>query len=91
MKILHLSVKKEYFDQINSGEKKWEYRLMKPYWSTRLVQKQFDLIRISNGYPKRSDPDRTIERPWKGYEMVTILHKEFANVPKKVFAIRVND
>ena len=90
MKILHLSVKKEYFDQIKSKEKKWEYRLMKPYWSTRLIGKKFDLIRISNGYPKRTDNSKTIERPWKGYEMGSITHKEFGNVPTKVFAIRVN-
>jgi ASC-1-like (ASCH) protein len=29
---LFLHVRKEYFDQIKSGEKKEEYRLIKPYW-----------------------------------------------------------
>ena len=36
-KILHLTLKKKFFDMIASGEKKEEYRAIKPYWVSRLV------------------------------------------------------
>jgi len=61
MKILHLNLKKKWFDMILSGEKKEEYREMKPYWQRRLVKegywhsqavKDFDIIRFKNGYQK---------------------------------------
>jgi len=32
MNILRLTIKKEWFDMIQSGEKKEEYREIKPYW-----------------------------------------------------------
>lgn len=37
MKILHLTLKKKWFDMIASGEKTEEYREIKPYWWKRLV------------------------------------------------------
>jgi hypothetical protein len=37
MKILHLTLKKKWFDMIASGEKKEEYREIKSYWGKRLV------------------------------------------------------
>ena len=33
MRILHLTLKKQYFDDIIAGEKKEEYREVKPYWA----------------------------------------------------------
>ena len=38
MKILHLTIKKKWFDMILSGEKKEEYREIKPYWNRRLLK-----------------------------------------------------
>ena len=38
MKVLHLTLKKKWFDMILSGEKKEEYREIKEYWWMRLVQ-----------------------------------------------------
>lgn len=38
MKILKLTLKKEWFDMILSGEKDEEYREIKPYWVTRLTR-----------------------------------------------------
>lgn len=38
MKVLHLNLKKKWFDAIASGDKKHEYRDVKPYWITRFVQ-----------------------------------------------------
>lgn len=37
MKTLHLTLKKKWFDMIASGEKKEEYREIKPYWLKRLM------------------------------------------------------
>lgn len=36
-KILHLTLKKKWFDMIASGEKKEEYREVKKYWAIRFV------------------------------------------------------
>ena len=52
MKILHLTLKKQWFDMIASGEKKEEYREIKPYWNKRLLNKSYDAIQFRNGYSK---------------------------------------
>lgn len=39
-KILTLTVSKQWFDKIVSGEKTEEYREIKPYWASRLVNQQ---------------------------------------------------
>lgn len=48
--ILHLTLKKKWFDMIASGEKKEEYREIKPYWVSRLV----DLLDVPTDYEKRN-------------------------------------
>ncbi len=60
MKVLHLYLKKKWFDMILSGQKKEEYREMKPYWHARLLNKSFDVICFKNGYQKNA-PEFTIE------------------------------
>lgn len=52
MKILHLTLKKEWFDMIASGQKKEEYREIKPYWNKRLLNNRYDAIQFRNGYAK---------------------------------------
>jgi hypothetical protein len=47
---LHLTLKKNWFDLILSGEKKEEYREIKPYWEKRLIGKKYDRIIFRNGY-----------------------------------------
>lgn len=37
MNILHLTIKKKFYDMIASGEKLEEYRSIKPYWISRLI------------------------------------------------------
>jgi hypothetical protein len=41
MKVLHLTLKRKWFDLIASGEKKEEYREVKPYWINRLTWHEF--------------------------------------------------
>lgn len=59
MRILHLTLKKKWFDMIESGVKREEYREMKPYWHKRL-NKKYDAIHFRNGYSKDS-PSMLVE------------------------------
>lgn len=70
MKILHLTLKRKWFDMIASGEKKEVYRELKPYWWKRLgywydsdretgywdygFSKMPDVILFKNGYAKNA-------------------------------------
>jgi len=57
MKVLHLTLKKKWFDMIASGEKKEEYREIKPFWIKRLTPannafddcKEFYAVEFVNG------------------------------------------
>lgn len=53
MKVLHLTLKKKWFDMIASGVKKEEYREIKPYWDRRL-NGDYDVVCFRNGYRKDS-------------------------------------
>ena len=90
MGILTLPLKGIYFDQIKSGEKLEEYRLCSAFWMTRLLNKSFDKIVLTRGYPKRTDTSRRMEIPWRGYEIKKITHPHFGPDPVNVFAIKVN-
>lgn len=66
-KILHLTLKKKWFDLIASGEKKHEYREGKEYWKKRLLDRdgfaiEFDEVYFRNGY-KKDAPFMRVE--WK--------------------------
>ena len=52
MRTLHLNLKKKWFDMIASGEKREEYREVKPYWDDRLnwPSGYYDTVTFSNGY-----------------------------------------
>ena len=58
MKVLHLTLKKKWFDLIASGKKRREYRECKPYWEKRLLHgpdgepNEYDEIHFRNGYRK---------------------------------------
>ncbi|EBU8357357.1 ASCH domain-containing protein [Salmonella enterica subsp. enterica serovar Typhimurium] len=87
---LQLAVNGEYFDQMKSGEKKFEYRLLNDYWRKRLVNRDYDRLIITRGYPRKDDTDRRIDVPYLGYLEQVITHKHFGDDPVKVFAIKVN-
>jgi hypothetical protein len=67
MKILHLSLKKEWYEMIAQGKKPEEYREFVRYWITRLcrnvvfdgamcvefIVKDFDAVCFSYGYSRR--------------------------------------
>ena len=91
---LQLAVNGEYFDQMKSGEKTEEYRLVSPYWIKRLMagfnQRKYDRLIITRGYPNRNDKSKRIDVPYAGYEVKVITHPHFGPEPVKVFAIKVN-
>lgn len=87
---LQLAVNGEYFDQMKSGEKKFEYRLLNDYWRKRLVNREYDRLIITRGYPRADDSGRRIDVPYQGYKVQSIIHKHFGPDPVNVFAIKVN-
>jgi hypothetical protein len=54
MNVLHLTLKKQWFDMIASRQKKEEYREIKPYWDKRLCGKNYTHILFRNGYSKNA-------------------------------------
>jgi len=59
LNILHLTLKREWFDMIASGVKKEEYREIKEYWDSRL-NKEYDVVLFRNGY-NRTSPEMMVE------------------------------
>ena len=88
---LQLALKAEYFRAIRDGTKTEEYRLVTDYWTRRLrvPADHYESIVLTEGYPKRGDPERTLELPWRGYTRKTITHPHFGPDPVEVFAIDV--
>ncbi len=71
-KVLHLTLKKEWFDEILAGTKTLEYREHKQFWISRLMNKDgtfkhYDLIHFKNGYNKDA-PTMLIE--FKGIDII---------------------
>lgn len=87
---LQLAVNGEYFDQMKSGEKTEEYRLVTTFWSKRILARKYDRLIITRGYPKRDDMSKRIDIPYQGYEVKVITHPHFGPEPVKVFAIKVD-
>lgn len=91
MKDLILNVKTEYFNEIKSGEKTKEYRMVNYYWNRRLQGKKFNNVIIRLGYPKAGDGNRELIFPFRGYEIESITHKHFGEKPVEVYAIILNN
>lgn len=89
--VLHLPLKGVYFREIRDGVKPYEYRLVTPYWTKRLVGRDYSRIELTLGYPPRDDHTRRLIRRWAGFERQTITHPHFGTNPVEVFAIRVNE
>lgn len=88
VRVLHLHLKFEYFDQIKSGQKTHEYRLVSK-WQKKLAGKTFDEIHLYRGYPKRGSPGMTLYRRWNGIKIEQRQHPHFGEEPVKVYAIDV--
>lgn len=53
-RILHMTLKRKWFDLIAAGTKKHEHRVASVYWISRLKNKDYDLIHFRNGYAPNS-------------------------------------
>lgn len=91
MRNIIFNLKREYFNQIKSGEKKFEYRLMTDYWRKRLENKDYDLIILKLGYPSDSEKDKILVAKYIGYEIQKIKHKHFGEHEVDVYAIKIGD
>jgi hypothetical protein len=58
--ILHLNLKKKWFDEIARGEKRKEYREYKAYWKKRLEGRNYEAILFRNGYSSNA-PEMLVE------------------------------
>ena len=67
-KILYLIVVKEVWDRIVSGDKTIEYRDCGEYWDKRIKDREYDFMKITNGYGNATRPYRLYE--YQGYEIV---------------------
>ena len=54
IRILDLPLKKEWYNMIESGEKKEEYREIKPYWTKRLKNHKYTHVRFRYGDTKKT-------------------------------------
>lgn len=88
MKVLHLNVKKEYFQMVKVGDKIEEFRIYNDYWIKKL-SKSYDCIYYKCGYPRNDDRDKIICFKYDGFSIRNIKHKEFGDKEVKVFAIRL--
>jgi hypothetical protein len=96
MKVLHLTLKKKWFDMIASGEKKEEYREIKSYWISRLCcgfpsmysEKTFDVVLFRNGYSKDSPK---LAMKWIGMQFGDGKPEWGAEPGKKYFVIKLGE
>jgi hypothetical protein len=82
MKDLILILKKRFYNEIKSGEKKWDYRIATPEWKSRLEgkegeEKAFNGILCKMGYPKKGDTEKELRRHWKGFVKMDIEDERF--------------
>lgn len=52
--VLRLNLKAKWYEMIESGEKKEEYREIKEYWTKRLSNKKYDIVKFVYGYTRRT-------------------------------------
>lgn len=90
-KILVLPLKSNYFYEIKAGTKLEEYRLVTEYWKKRLIGKNYDVIELCLGYPKKGDLEKRLFKKYLGYEIKTIQHPFFGPNPVDVFCINVSE
>ena len=50
MPVLDLVLTHHWYDKIASGQKRHEYREIKPYWTKRLFSKAYSAVRFRRGY-----------------------------------------
>ena len=82
LRVLHLNLHREFFDEIVRGEKLEEFRDRIDHWKARLDGREYDIIRFTNGYGP-DVPEMDVE--WKG---VKKRFNKYAIQLGKVLSIR---
>ena len=99
-KILTLSLNKKWFNMIKSGQKREEYREIKPYWKVRLRNaqkisplttvysgfKKFDKVVFTLAYPKANDNERRLEFK-NPHIYIGKGHPEWGAEPNKLYFV----
>lgn len=85
MQTLHLILNKKYYEEIRSGKKTNEYRLVTSYWIKKLVNREYSHIIFQLGYSKKN----RITVEYLGYDLTTIKHEFFGNEDVSVFALKL--
>lgn len=102
IKILHLNLKRKWYEMISSGEKKEEYREIKTYWTKRFLAnfdsighgrfepefKEFNVIAFKNGYGKNA-PTLFVE--FKGIKIDEAKPEWSNNWAGDVFVIKLGN
>lgn len=84
---LTLHVRKRWFDEIKSGSKKFEYRLVTDYWAKRLEGRKYNFVVVCLGYPARGDKSRRLTFWWRGASKTVISSPEWGDIERDVYAI----
>lgn len=98
-KVLHLTVKKKWFDLIAAGKKKTEFREGKEYWRKRMLNEdgfaiEFDEVLFKNGYGtvpfarvEWKDLGIIPKEGWEGEHGETAKENDFAIILGKVLEV----
>jgi len=87
-KTLHLTLKKVWFDMILSGEKKEEYREIKPYWIKRLCPNDYDLTLFESIIPDNDKNPTFSCKKFKEYDTITFKNGYAADSPEMIVELQ---
>jgi len=83
-KDLFLILNAKYFNEIKSGKKTSEFRLMTEYWLKRLASKNWQHVTFQLGYAKKAE---RIRKKINEIKISTVDNKFFGGNPVDVFEI----
>ena len=98
-KVLTLTVSKEWFDMIASGEKTEEYREIKPYWVTRLFQNNSNIVDVrylasalagrTDLLKKYIDAQRIVLKQYTHVSFINGYRKDSPRIEKEIESITI--
>jgi hypothetical protein len=83
MKTLRLSVNEGWYNLIVSGQINCDYREVKPYWTSRLEDKVYDIVEFYHRFKKDVKPVR--------YKFEWINKQHLKNYDKLVYIIKFGE
>lgn len=84
-KVLHLSVKKQWFDMISAGEKTEEYREIKPYWIKRLTTN----CEVAYDVAAETYCGKMLYRPYTHVLFINGYRKDSPRIEKEIESITI--